>query len=38
MDLIFNTLRERDMDLFFLEAMSSDAEFARFVIGRTKWA
>lgn len=38
MELKFSTLRERDMDLFFLEAMSSDSEFARLIVDRTKWA
>ena len=38
MELRFSTLRERDMDLLFLEAMGSDMDFARLVVDRTKWA
>lgn len=38
MKLQFNTVRERDIDLLFLEAISSDPEFARIFVDRTKWA
>ena len=38
MDLRFSTVRERDMDLLFLEAVSTDIGFARLIVDRTKWA
>ena len=37
MELKFSTIRERDMDLFFLEAMSSDKGFAKLVVDKTKF-
>lgn len=38
MELEFSTIRERDMDLFFLEAMSSDKGFAKLVVDKTQFA
>ena len=38
MELKFSTVRERDMDLLFLEAMSSDQNFARLIVDKTKIA
>ena len=35
--LIFSMVRERDMDLLFLEAISTDDGFARMIVNRTKW-
>ena len=37
MELKFSTIRERDMDLFFLEAMGSDKGFAKLVVDKTKF-
>ena len=37
MELKFSTVRERDMDLLFLEAISADHGFARLVVNNTKW-
>ena len=37
MELKFSTVRERDMDLLFLEAISTDKDFADMIVGRTKW-
>lgn len=38
MNLEFSTVRERDMDLLFLQAISSDGDFAKRVVDQTKWA
>ena len=38
MELKFSTVRERDMDLLFLEAIGSDKDFATMIISNTKWA
>lgn len=37
MELKFITVRERDMDLLFLEAIGSDKDFAKMVVDKTKW-
>lgn len=37
MELKFNTVRERDMDLLFLEALGSDKEFAKMIVDKTKF-
>ena len=37
MDLDFSTIHERDMDLLFLEAISTDKEFARLFVSKTVW-
>lgn len=34
----FSTVRERDMDLLFLEAIASDPAFGQFVLKKTKYA
>ncbi len=33
----FSTLRERDMDLLFLEEIGSDPGFAKLIVNQTKW-
>ncbi len=38
MKLQFSTVRERDMDLLFLQAISSDRDFVKLVVEKTKWA
>ncbi|MBP3272468.1 MAG: hypothetical protein J6M17_09635 [Ruminococcus sp.] len=38
MELKFSTVRERDMDLLFLEAIGSDKGFAKMILDKTKWA
>ena len=38
MELKFSTVRERDMDLLFLETIGSDKDFAAMIISNTKWA
>ena len=37
-EIKFSTVRERDMDLLFLEAISSDIDFANMIVDNTKWA
>lgn len=37
MELDFSTIHERDMDLLFLEAISTDKGFAQLFISKTKW-
>lgn len=37
MELKFSTVRERDMDILFLEAISTDKGFADMIVSRTKW-
>ena len=37
-DFKFNTVRERDMDLLFLETIGSDINFANMIVNHTKWA
>lgn len=38
MQLKFSTVRERDMDLLFLESIGSDSGFAKLILSKTKWA
>lgn len=37
MELKFSTVRERDMDLLFLETIGSDNGFAGMIVDKTKW-
>ena len=37
-DFKFNTVRERDMDLLFLETIGSNINFANMIVNHTKWA